>query len=201
MVPQTLRRLCAKTAPATTNPRGDRDTMRLQPGEVGLRGDRATFHLGGRPFTNPRIDKDGRPTGASYYHVQPRAAAADGTVAQGDHLQRKYMTQVLPVHPATTDQLVGPVTGLPVDGDEDVFVVRLRKRYRETDDMACLQMEVRLPKVTKDEKPKDMGTQFADQDYLPPEPIPSEPKPAKSKKKGKKGKKGGDTKKGKKKTK
>lgn len=197
---QTLRKLCAKNnaSLAATDPRKDRDAMRLRPGEVGLRGDRATFHLGGGPLANAKAAKDGRPPAAIYYNVQPEAVA-DSAIAQDGYMQRRYVKQMLPPLPATTEPLVGPVTGLPVDKyKEDIYVLRLGKQHGEPDDMAPLQIEMRVPK-DQDEKPKDVGTQFVKQDYLSSAPVvPIEPKPAKSKKKEKKA---GDAKKGKKATK
>lgn len=55
------------------NGRSDRNAMRLWPGEVGLRGDRATFHIG--PTPTARATGGWRPTGrdlaagAVYYHM------------------------------------------------------------------------------------------------------------------------------------
>ncbi|XP_025409863.1 uncharacterized protein LOC112683178 [Sipha flava] len=161
--------------------------MRLKPGEVGLRGDRATVHLGVNEAVakgvKPKTDRHGRPIGAVYYQMRP--GMVDGTAGKDSYQQRKDMMQVLPTMPVTSDRVVGPVTGLPIDGDEDVFVLRLSKRYNDPNDMSCLQIEVRLPKEV--EKPMDVYTQFQEEDYQPPAPAPETKVKAPKKNKGKKG--------------
>lgn len=164
--------------------------MPLMPGEVGLRGDRATFHLGQSPGQPVSMAKNGRPSAATYYNVRPTgppvSAMAAGRGAQPPK-QRRHAMQVLPELPASADRAVGPVTGLPIAGDEHVFVIKLGKQYDEQDDMVNLQVEVRLPKQ-RDPVQTDTGTQF----------LASDVKPAQSTKAGKKGKKGKKDKKGKK---
>lgn len=165
------------------NTRKDRHTIRLKPGEIGLRGDRATVHLGvgetAAKGAKPKTNRDGRPTGAMYYQMRP---------GMDDYMQRDHVIQVLPTLPATSNRVVGPVTGLPIDEDEDVFVLRLGKRYNNPNDMSRLQIEVRLPKEL--EKPMDVCTQFQDEDYLPLAPAPETKDKMSKKKKGKGGKKG-----------
>jgi hypothetical protein len=72
------------------------------------------------------------------------------------------------------------------------MVLRLGKRHNEPDDMARLQIEVRLPKEFV--KPVEASTQFQEEDYRPAaptlEPVVNVSKNKKEKKKGgKKGKK------------
>lgn len=130
--------------------------MRLLPGEVGLRGDRATFHLGQGASQPVPLAKDGRPTGAVYYNMHPGVAPPAAMAGKGFNKhqqfqplpqpQRKHVMQVLPALPTSSDPAVGPVTGLPIHANEHVFVLRLGKRYDEPDEKARLQIEVRLPK-------------------------------------------------------
>lgn len=168
--------------------------MRLKPGEVGLRDNRATFHLGvggGGGVTKdmtavkgvkPKTGLDGRSTGAVYYHMQPEVV--DGKTAKNNYSQRKHVMRVLPPLPANTNPAVGPISGLPIGGDEHVLVLRLGKRNNESDEMAPLQIEVRLPKETK--KPTEASTQFQEEDYLPAAPAPVPTVKVSKKKKGKK---------------
>lgn len=183
-----------------TNGRADRNAMRLFPGEVGLRGDRATFHLGrAGPVAGqqaPPAAENGRPAGAVYYNMRPPAAIAPTASGGGRpggkqqpaamQPQRKHVMQVLPALPASTEPAVGPVTGLPIGGDEHVFVLRLGKRYDEPDEKARLQIEVRLPKQQEPGN-VDADTQFAETDL----PAAAAADKTKKAKKGKKGKKGG----------
>lgn len=180
--------------------------MRLFPGEVGLRGDRATFHLGragpapASAAGQPSLTLDNKkPTGAVYYNMRPmtvmqslssskpggkqQQAAAAAAVAAAQQPQRKHVMQVLPAVPASTEQAVGPVTGLPIAGDEHVFVLRLGKRYNEPDEKARLQIEVRLPKQ-KEPVSTDVDTQYMNNDVLIAKKVDS-----KKKIKGKKTKK------------
>lgn len=194
--------------------------MRLFPGEVGLRGDRATFHLGragpapasaaGQPSLTP---DNGKPTGAVYYNMRPMTVVPSlssgkpggkqqqAAAAAAQQPQRKHVMQVLPAVPASTEQAVGPVTGLPIAGDEHVFVLRLGKRYNEPDEKARLQIEVRLPKQ-REPVSTDVDTQYMDKDVLTTKVV-SKKKNAKGKKAkknsgGKKAKRNAGGKKGKK---
>lgn len=211
---KVLQTFCTRNeqSKATANGRTDRNAMRLFPGEVGLRGDRATFHLGragpapssaaGQPSLTPDNRK---PTGAVYYNMRPmtvipslssgkpggkqqQAAAAAAAAAQQP--QRKHVMQMLPALPTSTEQAVGPVTGLPIAGDEHVFVLRLGKRYNEPDEKARLQIEVRLPKQ-QEPVSTDVDTQYMDNDVLIAKVD------SKKKAKGKKTKKNADGKKAK----
>lgn len=139
-----------------TKPTADPNAMLLFPGEVGLRGDRATFHMGQNPERPVATRDDGRPTGAVYYNVKP-AAGRQKTA-------RKHVMQVLPALPASANPVVGPVTGLPVTENETVFVLRLGKRYEEEpDEKARLQIEMRLPKQPY-KGLEEAGTQFLQED-------------------------------------
>lgn len=173
----------------TANGRSDRYAMRLLPGEVGLRGDRATFHLGRNAGQPVPVDEDGRPTGAVYYNLRPPAAAAASTGKQGakqlQHQPRKHVMQVLPTLPISKDPFFGPVTGMPVADDEHLFVLNLSKRYDEQDDKARLQIEVRLPKDREPER-IDASTLVVEEDIDGPPVPPPEPETSKKKKKGKK---------------
>jgi len=71
----------------------------------------------------------------------------------------------LPAVPVSANNLaVGPVTGLPVDDKEHVFVLRLSKAYENPTDVACLQVEMRLPNPPSDIKHMDAETQFLNDD-------------------------------------
>lgn len=170
-----LKTLCAKDEKnkSMVNGRSDRNAMRLFPGEVGLRGDRATFHLGrAGPVSGQQVQvaENGRSTGAVFYNMRPPAIVAQSSGRQGGKQQaaamqpqRKHVMQVLPPMPASTEQAVGPVTGLPIGADEHVFVLRLGKRYDEPDEKARLQIEVRLPKQQEPVN-VDADTQFLETD-------------------------------------
>lgn len=169
----------------------DRNAMRLMPGEVGLRGNRATFHLGrgleksGQPVP---VGEDGRPTGAVYYNLQLPVTKPITPIgkksgkAQESLVERKHVVQMLPAIPASTEPAIGPVTGLPVADNEHLFVFRMGKRYNESDDKARLQIEMRMPKK-RDPVFVDAATQFLESDITPPAPV-VEPKAKKGKKKG-----------------
>lgn len=171
--------------------------MRLFPGEVGLRGDRATFHLGrAGPAAGQQaqVAENGRPAGAVYYNMRPAAAVTvPSSARQGGKQQqvvatqppqRRHVMQVLPPMPASTEPAVGPVTGLPIGGDEHVFVLRLGKRYDEPDEKARLQIEVRLPKQ-REPVNVDADTQFLETDL--PAAAAAAAAATDAKKKGKKG--------------
>lgn len=140
------------------NGRSDRDAMRLLPGDVGLRGDRATFHLGPGSTQLIPLAKDGLPTGAVYYNMQPGAPAVVAVPGKGSRKnqksqqlpqrQRKHVMQKFPSVPMSTELTFGPVTGMPINDDEHVFVFRLGKRHDEPDEKARLQIEMRLPKIS-----------------------------------------------------
>lgn len=162
--------------------------IRLLPGQVGVAGDRATFHLGhvatrrktigavvstnedNMPSTGPMTVVVDRPTATKYINVQ-----------------RKRAMQVLPAVPVSANRLaVGPVTGLPVDDEEHVFVLRLSKAYESPDDVACLQVEMRLPNPPAVTKRTDVETQFLETDVVAASGTTGGKK--KSKKSSKKGK-------------
>lgn len=135
---------------STTDDQSDRENIRLLPGQVGLQGDRATFHLGQGASQLIPLAKDGRPTGTVFYNMQPVAApigVAGRSDSKNQQPQRKHVMQVLPGLPlSSTDASVGPVTGMPIGNDEHVFLLRLGKQYEDPDEKTRLQIEVRLPK-------------------------------------------------------
>jgi len=139
--------------------------IRLLPGQVGVAGDRATFHLGhlGRRKTSivktTTTDNNGQSVASTTVVVdRPTATKYINT-------QRKRTMQVLPAVPVSANNLaVGPVTGLPVDDKEHVFVLRLSKAYENPADVACLQVEMRLPNSPLDIKRTDAETQFLNDD-------------------------------------
>jgi len=173
------------------NGQSDRNAIRLLPGEVGLRGDRATFHLGGRCLsavtsttTNQQLslDENGRPTGSLYYNMRPPVMSMPPGMKYQQHLQQhKNLVKVLPSMPVSNEQNVGPVTGMPISDDEHVFMVRLGKQYDDSDDKARLQIEVRLPKQNRPTK-TNADTQFLEAD------VPQNNKPKAASKKSKKNK-------------
>lgn len=169
--------------------------MRLMPGEVGLRGDRATFSLGRDDgLTHGGYGTDG---GAVYYNIQPTTLppaaglpAAPSNVRGGhSHVRptspdqsprdRKHVMEMLP---ATAKPTLGPVTGLPVSDDEHVFVLWLGKRPGEPDEKARLQIEVRVPK-----RPPPVPVTPVEETTVEKEPgeeLPARPVANKHKKRG-----------------
>lgn len=140
--------------------------IRLLPGQVGVAGDRATFHLGHavtRKRTNFVKTVITENNGQS---VAPTTVVVDRpTATKYINTQRKRTMQVLPAVPVSANNLaVGPVTGLPVDDKEHVFVLRLSKAYENPADVACLQVEMRLPNPPPDIKRMDAETQFLNDD-------------------------------------
>ncbi|XP_027837828.2 uncharacterized protein LOC114120194 [Aphis gossypii] len=69
VAPNVLQNYCAKSIEKTFGGQSDRDAMRLMPGEVGLRGDRATFSL----VRDDRLMNDKSSTGGGevYYNIRP----------------------------------------------------------------------------------------------------------------------------------
>jgi len=184
----------------TANGRSDRNAMQLFPGEVGLRGDRATFHLGGRnvPTATDQpapSNEAGRPSGAVYYNMRPPVMVTapskkNQSVVQPQLQQRKHVMQVLPSLPVTTEPIVGSVTGLPVGENEHVFVMRVGKRHDEPDEKARLQIEVRMLKQDKPAR-TNADTQFSEVDvHTTTNNATAADKMTKKNKKKKAGKKG-----------
>lgn len=142
--------------------------IRLLPGQVGVAGDRATFHLGhavakrwATVVKTANTEKNGQ-------LVTPTNVVVDRpTATKYINTQRKRTMQVLPSIPVCANNLaVGPVTGLPVNDKEHVFVLRLSKAYESPADVACLQVEMRLPNRQPDIKRADAETQFLDHDAM-----------------------------------
>ncbi|XP_050535108.1 uncharacterized protein LOC126902126 [Daktulosphaira vitifoliae] len=180
LLPNNMRQFCNYNFNVDHKPMlPDPASMQLKPGEVGLRGDRATFHMGYKPRQSFQI-VDGKPAGAVYYNLP----AVDKNRA------RKHVVQVLPALPGNSMALVGPVTGLPITDDEDVFVLRMGKRYEEPDEKAKIQVEVRLPKKKNEQLPP----QVQETQYLVADLGVTEEKSQKGSKKGskKKSKKKGE---------
>lgn len=113
------------------------------------------------------VPKDSRPTGAVYYNMRPESMIQwSGKPDRKIQHQRRHVMQVLPPIPLLTEPAVGPVTGLPINDNEHVFVFRLGKRQDEPDEMARLQIELRLPKRKPVDR-KNTGTQFLVTDVHP----------------------------------
>lgn len=170
---------------------------RLRPGELAMRGDQAFFNLGQNGDKPVPMTKDGRPTGPVFFNMHPEvipwppgASTQCGSLAK----QRKTTFHVLPTMPPTTELAVGPVTGMPMNKDEDLFVFRVGKQFDESNNMSRFQMEVRLPKKLGPEQ-IDVDTQFLLSDILLPVTKVKNSKKGK-KGKGAKNKKGGKKKKG-----
>lgn len=140
--------------------------IRLMPGQVGVAGDRATFHLGqaatrrrNRPVKAVTTEKNGK-------LAMPTTVVVDRpTVTKYINIQRKRSMQVLPTVPMSNNNpAVGPVTGRPVNDNEHVFVLRLSKAYENPTDLACLQVEMRLPNPPIALKRIDAETQVINED-------------------------------------
>ncbi|VVC26886.1 Hypothetical protein CINCED_3A014143 [Cinara cedri] len=191
VAPNVLQGLCEK--PLEGNGRTDQNAMVLLPGEVGLRGDRATFYLGSSDGQTAPIPDDSQSAGAVYYNIRPTQPPATVTAGRGPAKSvippnppkpRKHVMQMLPVLPKSTKPAVGPVTGLPISEDEHVFVIRLGKRHNEPDEKARLQIEMRMPKI-KIPVTTEVPSQYMESDLLPA--VSSGDKDGgKGKKKGKK---------------
>lgn len=136
-----------------------KNASRLHPGEVGLCGDRAAIEMRHADRSAP-VPENGQPTGAVYYNMRPESMVQwPGKPDSKIQHQRRHVMQVLPPVPILTEPAVGPVTGLPIDDNEHVFVFRLGKREDEPDEMARLQIEMRLPKRKPVDR-KNTSTQF-----------------------------------------
>lgn len=140
--------------------------IRLLPGQVGVAGDRATFHLGHATTRRRTSVAKTTTTENNGQSVAPTTVVVDRpTATKYINTQRKRTMQVLPAVPVSANNLaVGPVTGLPVDDREHVFVLRLSKAYENPADIACLQVEMRLPNPPPDIKRTDVETQFLNDD-------------------------------------
>ncbi|XP_008178387.1 uncharacterized protein LOC100575159 [Acyrthosiphon pisum] len=164
MPPNLMRTFCVNKKKLAIGRLGP-NMIRLLPGQVGVAGDRATFHLGhlGRRKTSIVKTTTTENNGQS---VAPTAIVVDRpTATKYINTQRKRTMQVLPAVPVSANNLaVGPVTGLPVDDKEHVFVLRLSKAYENPTDVACLQVEMRLPNPPLDIKRTDAETQFLNDD-------------------------------------
>jgi len=140
--------------------------IRLLPGQVGVAGDRATFHLGQvaarkrtRSIKSGNTDKNGK------LPISTTAVVDRPTATKYINIQRKRSMQVLPTVPMSINNpAVGPVTGRPVNEKEDVFVLRLSKAYDDPSDVACLQVEMRLPNAPMALKRIDAETQFINEE-------------------------------------
>lgn len=130
--------------------------------------------------------EDGQPTGAVYYNMRPEVQWSGKSNSKFQN-QHRHIKQVLPPVSLLTKPVVGPVTGLPIDDNEHVFVFRLGKRQDEPDEMARLQIEMRLPKRKPVER-TNTSTQFLGSDMHPAGSSKNKNKNNKNKKDSKKSK-------------
>ncbi|XP_025198864.1 uncharacterized protein LOC112597140, partial [Melanaphis sacchari] len=162
--PNLMRTFCKNNRLAVD--RSSPNMIRLLPGQVGVAGDRATFHLGQtmarkrtRSAKATTIEKNGK-------LAMPTTAVVDRPAAtKYINIQRKRSMQILPTVPVSINNpAVGPVTGRPINDKEHVFVLRLSKAYDNPTDVACLQVEMRLPNPPTALKRIDAETQFINED-------------------------------------
>lgn len=174
------------------------NAMLQMPGEMGLRNDRATFHLDDSQGQPEPINKKGHSFGPTYYNIRPMQAPVSAMTAGlsvQPSKQRKHVMKILHPQQISTKKSVGPVTGLPITTDERVILFNLNKQY-EKDNKVTLQIEARLAKQ-QDLIQKEACTQYQAPE-IEPAKIPNK-SPNKSTNKSKKQKgKGGKAKKNKK---
>ncbi|XP_026819179.1 uncharacterized protein LOC113557834 [Rhopalosiphum maidis] len=146
--------------------RSSPNMIRLLPGQVGVAGDRATFHLGQvMARRRTRSVKAGNTEKNGKLAIPTTAVVDRPTATKYINIQRKRSMQVLPTVPVSINNpAVGPVTGRPVNDKEHVFVLRLSKVYDDPSDVACLQVEMRLPNPPIALKRIDAETQFINEE-------------------------------------
>jgi len=182
----------------------DSKATKLCSGEISQKGDHVTFYLGQISDETIPLVKNGQPIGHVYYNIPSACSGSVDNKRQSAavHPQRQtrknviHILQSLPnsLEPLNVNSDGGPVTGLPVDNQECMFLLELSKGCVEYEDSEDLQMEVRLPK--DDGMMQNVTTQCSEMDLM--ENVESKEAKNKSEKKSKKAKKAKQTKKTKK---
>lgn len=157
----------------------------LCPGEVGLDDDKVIFQLPLKKQGDPLTEKDKAMDSSVYYKLTSAEETQDGQQKNTVHIKSDDL-------PGMARQQVGPVSGLPVDDNHDVFLLKIGKKC-EGDKKRNLELELRTPKMKEPKPPmQDRDTQYLESDIPKPDKPPGKDKKGKGKGKGKdkKGKKG-----------
>lgn len=162
----------------TTNPQ--QPLIDLEPGMVAMKGDQVVFQMANHPVGEPLSEKERKLANSIYYKV---ASGEPGKEGMKNTVQISTQNAGEPLNPGSCIG-GGPVSGLPIDNKQDMFLLKVQQNNDGVDAKSKLEMEVRTPK-TKEIKPdtSTKNTQYITTDFPAPEKKPAKEKGGKKKKK------------------